>query len=247
MAGTMISNIVRNGTSALLPVLVLVALDNVPALAAMASTLSAVHAAVPGGSVADVELDHQERTQELRHVLFGHRREDIAGDLLAERGQARERGTTLLGKVEAIGPPVTRVRPPFHQILLAQAVDQTQERDRLNLEGLGHLGLGHAFLSLEPRQRAPLRTRHAVLARPLVDVGSHRARHIGELEQDFSSGLGGGCHRLIISKLIIDRSNEPGRAVMRPCPSLLPDPFALLLYQSGLNEAWQSRRSTARN
>jgi hypothetical protein len=83
------------------------------------------------------------------------------------------------------------MRAPLDQAVLAQAVDQPHQRDRLDLEGVGHLGLGHALLPLQPCQHAPLGAGHAMLAGALVDVGPHRARHVGELEEDLASMFGG--------------------------------------------------------
>src|ERR1700730_1151857 len=166
IAGTMISNIVRRGTRDLLavPVSAPAARDSALGLAAMADPLRAVQAAIPRSRAADVALDQQECAQELGYVPFRHCREDVARHLLAERHQTRERRAALVGQIEPVRSPVVGMRPPFHQALLAQAVDEAQQRNRLNLEGLGHLRLGHAFLALEPRQRPPLRTGHAVLA-----------------------------------------------------------------------------------
>src|SRR6185503_14680770 len=109
----------------------------------------------------------------------------------------------LLGQVEAVGAPVARMRAPLDQAVLAQAIDQAHQRDRLDLEALGHLGLGHALLALQPCQHAPLGASHAVLAGALVDVGPHRAGHIGELEQDLATHVRWSSHAVIISKLMI--------------------------------------------
>ena len=92
----------------------------------------------------------------------------------------------LVGQIEAVGAPVARMRTTLDKAVLAQPVDQPHQGDRLDLEALGHLGLGHALLALQPCQHAPLGARHAVLAGALVDVGAHRAGDVGELEEDFA-------------------------------------------------------------
>jgi hypothetical protein len=75
----------------------------------------------------------------------------------------------------------------------------------LYLEIFGQFGLRHALLPLQTHQRTPLGSRHAVLPRALVDVGSHRASHLGELEQDFPPRVRWSLHELIISLLTIWR------------------------------------------
>src|SRR5437016_2895912 len=106
------------------------------------------------------------------------------------------------GAIRAVASPRSVSDVALDEQQLLQPIDQPHERDRLNLEGLGHFGLRHAFLALQPDEGPPLCPCHAVLARALVDVGSHRASHVGELKKDLSPGIGWPRHLLIISMLI---------------------------------------------
>ena len=130
--------------------------------------------------------------QQLSEVVPAEAREQLAGDLAPERSQQLQRRPALGRQIEAVGAPVALMRPPLHQALLAQPVDEAHERDGLNLQGVGQLRLGHALAPLQPEQHAPLRPRHAVTARTLVHEGARGARRIDELEQHLALGGDGG-------------------------------------------------------
>ena len=86
--------------------------------------------------------------------------------------------------------------------MVAEPVDQPGKGNGLDLERLCQLGLHLALDAIEAHQNRPLRARHAMRARTLVDVGAHRVGDVGQLHED-KAGIGAILmHRLIISMLI---------------------------------------------
>jgi hypothetical protein len=70
--------------------------------------------------------------------------------------------------------------------LLAQPVDQSSQRNRLDLKEVGKFGLLEPFVPLQTEQHRPLRARHAEAARFLVGAGSQQPGGIAQQERKIS-------------------------------------------------------------
>ena len=81
---------------------------------------------------------------------------------------------------------IGRIGAALDQPARFEAIDQTADRDRLDLADRGHFVLGDARLAAQPRQNYPLRARHAASPRPLVEarpLSFHVALAVGKQAQ----------------------------------------------------------------
>jgi hypothetical protein len=86
-------------------------------------------------------------------------------------------------QMQAPDAAVARVRPPFHHPAGFQAVDETGDGDRLDLQKLRQLLLRDARLTLQPDQDGPLRAGHAVRAGTFVGIDPQQPCDVVQQEQ----------------------------------------------------------------
>src|ERR1051325_11724154 len=151
-----------------------------------------------------VELRGLEPRQRRRHQVVAER-----GELLEQRSRGRR-------EEQPLGAAVVRVGPPLDQAIVGEAVEQPRQRDRLQVEHLGELGLLEALEAVEPRQYRPFGPRHAEAARLVVGVGPQQASYIIDRQGQFSIVLWHWWSHLdatkIVSLLILSNNNYAGLA-----------------------------------
>ena len=106
--------------------------------------------------------------------------------VLAELGEAVEQRPRGRRQVQPLGAAVVRIGAALDQAVVGQPVEQPGQRDRLQVEDFGELGLLEALGAVEPQQHRPLRAGHAELARPLVGIGPQQAGYVHDCKGDFS-------------------------------------------------------------
>jgi len=74
--------------------------------------------------------------------------------------------------------PVVGVEAPLDQPARFQAVHQTADGDRLDLEDFGQFTLRHAGRPLHPAQDDPLRPGHAMQPGALIGLGANQPGEI---------------------------------------------------------------------
>src|SRR6202007_2553204 len=85
-----------------------------------------------------------------------------------------------------LGAAVDRIGTPLDEAALAQLVEQTRQRNRLQVQDLGQFGLLQSFGPVQPDQDNLLGARNAELRGPVVCVGSQHASYVIECEGKFS-------------------------------------------------------------
>ena len=185
----------------------------------------AVGCAAFAARIANVGLDQEQLLQQCGDVRVAERSQHLARDLSAERGEAHQGRVPFIGQVKAVGTPIARMRAPLDEAVLdSRSIRRTSE--------IGWISASWPFrpgscpLALQPCQHAPLRTRHAVLAGALVDVGPHRAGDIGQLKEDLAPWTRWSFHLVAISRLMMWW--HPFRAILlrkqRPEPPIRLQP-----------------------
>src|SRR5579859_1749379 len=106
--------------------------------------------------------------------------------VLAEIAEFFEEWPCRRREKQSLGAAVDRVGAPLDQAALRQLVEQAGQRNRLQVQNLGQLGLFQAFGSVEPYQHHPLSPRDAKLRSPVVRVGSQHASYVIECKGEFS-------------------------------------------------------------
>ena len=102
------------------------------------------------------------------------------GDAVEQRPRRRR-------QVQPLGAAVVRVGPALDQPVVAQPVDQPGQRDRLDVEVFGEVGLLEA-LRAAPAAAAPPIARGSwpYMARLLVGVGPQQAAYIADCKENFA-------------------------------------------------------------
>ena len=79
--------------------------------------------------------------------------------------------------------PIGGIGASFEEPARFQPVYQSADRDRLHFTKRRHLILRQARLTFQARKDDALRTRHSVIARPLVESGALHAGHVMQEDQ----------------------------------------------------------------
>src|SRR3954452_18658911 len=91
--------------------------------------------------------------------------------------------------MEPLRAAVLRISAALDHAVRAEPVDQTRQRDRLQIENVGKFRLLQAFGVLETRHHGPLGAGNAQPTRALVRVGTQHAGYIIENERKFATGI----------------------------------------------------------
>lgn len=88
--------------------------------------------------------------------MFVHVGEGGGGDFGAQFGEPVEQRSGFRQQVEAVDATVIRVGPALDQAVLAEAVDQPGQGDRLHLHQIGEFRLLQPFIAFELGQHRPV-------------------------------------------------------------------------------------------
>ena len=94
--------------------------------------------------------------------------------------------TAGAGQEQPVGPAVFWIRAPLQQPVLDQAVEQADQRDRLQFQHVGQIDLRQSFLLPQSEQYDPLRAGGAAALGAVVDVVAQQARTFHQLRDELT-------------------------------------------------------------
>ena len=95
----------------------------------------------------------------------------------------------MAGEIELVDAAICGMGPALDKPAYLQPVDEAHQRHGRYLEQVRELGLGDAFVALQPGEDLPLGAREADLLCPLVEVAPQQPRDIGHEEAEALFGL----------------------------------------------------------
>ena len=94
--------------------------------------------------------------------------------------------TAGAGQEQPVGPAVFWVRPSLQEAVLDQAVEQADQRDRLQLKDVRQVDLRQSFLLPQSEQYDPLRAGGAAALGAVIDVVAQQARTFDQLRDQLT-------------------------------------------------------------
>src|SRR5215469_13967983 len=133
---------------------------------------------LPQDRLSQVLFDGREVGKQRAHLGRCEAAERRLHQFFPDRAQPLEERPRRRCEEEQLGAAVARARAPLDQAVVAQAVEEARQRDRLQIEHLGKLALLEALKPVEPREHRPFGTGHPERGCLLVRVSAEKARYV---------------------------------------------------------------------
>src|SRR5712692_10672622 len=125
----------------------------------------------------DSLLDVPERPEAGFDGRRGDILQNIGRDGVAQAVEIIDKLAAARREKQAVGPAISGIGPPLEKTVL----DQTHQRDRLQLKHLGQIDLRQPFLLPQSKQHDPLRARGATALRAVIDIIAQQPRALDKL------------------------------------------------------------------
>src|SRR5471030_73682 len=109
------------------------------------------------GKPFDAVLDVPQRSETGLDRGRGNLLQHIRRDGVAKTVEIVDKLAAGAREKQAVGPAISGIGPPLQEPMLDQAVEQANQRDRLQLEHVGEVDLRQSFLLPQSEQYDPLR------------------------------------------------------------------------------------------